>query len=264
MKPAVDALAARARVITFSLADEPSCGGTFDPATGFDCYVHQVLDALDDRGLHQAAICGVSYGGLVAATFAARHPERVSALILVSAIPPTWRPDGRVRFYVRAPALLAPIFMIGSIRMYPEIAAAIPGAFRAIAAAARQGVTVLRHMFSPRRMARRVRLLESVDVIDELRPLRVPTLIVTGDPALDRVVPVEATREYARMWPHAQQITLERTGHLGLITRPQEFARIVTAFVEANASVDARVARAATQEHGHVVAADAERRRRIV
>src|SRR5688572_19330669 len=35
MKPAIDALARRCRVITFSLADEPTCGAPFDPHDGF-------------------------------------------------------------------------------------------------------------------------------------------------------------------------------------------------------------------------------------
>ena len=67
MRPAVDALAARCRVITFSLADEPTCGWTFDEGAGFTAYVEQIRDALDARGVRAATICGVSYGGLVAA-----------------------------------------------------------------------------------------------------------------------------------------------------------------------------------------------------
>jgi 2-hydroxymuconate-semialdehyde hydrolase len=232
MSPAVDALARRARVVTFSLADEPTCDGRFDPAAGFDCYVEQVAAAMDAAGLRTAAICGVSYGGLIAAAFAARHPARVSSLILVSAIPPSWAPDGRVRFFLRAPRLLMPLFMIGSLRMYPEIAAATPGRFRGITAGLRHAVNVLRHMFSPVRMARRVGLLEGLAIGDALRTLDVPTLIVTGEAGLDRVVPVERTREYAQLWPHARVVTLARTGHLGLITRAAEFARVVTSFVD--------------------------------
>jgi pimeloyl-ACP methyl ester carboxylesterase len=232
MKPAVDALAVCARVITFSLADEPTSDATFDPANGFDNYVQQVMEAIDESGLERAVICGVSYGGLIAAAFAARHPDRVSGLILVSALPPTWQPNERARFYLRAPLLLSPIFIIGALQMYAEIAAAAPGAFRAPLIAARQGLTALRHMFSPRRMARRVRLLGGLSLVEELRDVRVPTLIVTGEEALDRAVPVRATREYARMWPHARQATIERTGHLGLVTRPREFAGIVTQFIK--------------------------------
>lgn len=238
MKPAVDALAERCRILTFSLADEPSCGASFDESTGFECYVDQVRDAMDAAGLRRAAICGVSYGGLIAAAYAARYPTRVSSLVLVSALPPTWVPNRRVRFCLRAPRLLSPLFALASVRMYREIAAANGGYVRGIGPALDHCSNVITHLFSPARMARRVHLLAGLDVRPELARVRVPTLIVTGDAALDRVVPVAATREYARLWPHAQTVTIDRTGHLGLITRSREFARVVATFVaEAEASL---------------------------
>jgi pimeloyl-ACP methyl ester carboxylesterase len=230
MRPGIDALATRCRVVTFSLADEPTCRGTFDAATGFDCYVEQVREALDAAGLERATICGISYGGLVAAAFAARHPERTSALVLVSALPPTWSPDDRVKFYLRAPRVLTPVFILASLRMYREIAAAHPGVVPGLREAVRHGLNVMRHMFSPVRMARRVHLLATVRPID-LTGVRAPTLVLTGDPDLDRVVPVRATREYLNLIPHARVEQVERTGHLGLITRPDVFSGVVAPFV---------------------------------
>jgi pimeloyl-ACP methyl ester carboxylesterase len=232
MQPAVDELSRGCRVLTFSLADEPSCDGEFDPRSGFWCYVDQIAKVMDAAGVPEATICGVSYGGLVAAAFAARHPERTSALVLVSALPPTWTPDGRVTFYLRAPRLLTPLFMVGALRMYREIAAATPGFLPGIAAAIRHGSTALTHMFSPARMARRVTFLRGLSLQQELGCLRCPTLVVTGESGLDRVVPVARTTEYLHLLPHAKHVVLTHTGHLGLITRPNEFARVVTSFVE--------------------------------
>ena len=51
-----------------------------------------------------------------------------------------------------------------------------------------------------------------------------PTLVVTGEPDLDRVVPTDGTREYIRAIPGAKHVLLERTGHIGLVTRPDRFA----------------------------------------
>jgi pimeloyl-ACP methyl ester carboxylesterase len=232
MKPAVDALARRCRVITFSLADESSSGGRFDEKNGFASYVAQVAEAMDQAGIDQAAICGVSYGGLIAATFAVQHPERTSALILVSALPPGWRPNERAGFYLRAPRLLTPMFMLASLRLYGEIAAAYATFASGAAAAAHHGLTALRHMFSPTRMARRVTLLPPPDLTPELCRLNKETLVVLGEDHLDRVVPPSLTREYLTICPHAKVVTLERTGHLGLITRADEFARVVGSFVE--------------------------------
>jgi pimeloyl-ACP methyl ester carboxylesterase len=230
MRPAVDALAKRCRVVTFSLADEPTCEGRFDEAKGFWCYVEQIADAMDACGLEQAAICGVSYGGLIAAAFAARHPDRVSALILVSAIPPSWTPDPRVRSLIRAPRLLTPLFLVGSLRMCPEIIAARGGWIAGLLYGAVHGLRALANMFSPTLMARRVRLVDGLQLEPDIRRIDRPTLVVTGDPGLDRVVPVQMTREYLQLLPHANSVTIPRTGHLGLVTRPKVFADLVADF----------------------------------
>ena len=74
MRPAVDALARHHRVITFSLCDERTSPFPCDPAQAFENYVSQVELALDRAGVDRAVIAGVSYGGLIATEFAARHP----------------------------------------------------------------------------------------------------------------------------------------------------------------------------------------------
>jgi pimeloyl-ACP methyl ester carboxylesterase len=81
-------------------------------------------------------------------------------------------------------------------------------------------------------MARRVRLLEGNTLERELAQLRVPALILTGQAELDRVVPVALTRDYLRLWPHASSATIEQSGHLGPITRPQQFADLVARFAD--------------------------------
>lgn len=240
MRPAVEALARRCRVITFSLADEPSGGGRFDEGAGFACYVEQVRAAMDAARLDRAAICGVSYGGLIAAGFAAAHPERVASVILVSAVPPAWRPDRRIQFYLAAPRLLMPLFCLASVRLYREIAAAVPGVLSSVTAAVRHGWTALTHRSSPVRMARRVHLVRDIAFAAELKRVDAPVLIVTGEAQLDRVVPVAMTLEYAKVWPKARVATLARTGHLGMLTRPDEFTRIVAPFVAETAAADSR------------------------
>jgi 3-oxoadipate enol-lactonase len=237
MKPGIDALARRGRVITFSLADEPSSAAHFTDAAGFSNYIEQVRNALEQSGLEKAAICGVSYGGLIAGAFAARFPGRASSLILVSALPPSWRPDARVSFFLRAPWLLSPLFCLASVRLYREFATARDTWWSGVGSACRAGLNALLHMFHPSRMARRVHLLSSMSGIEaELARVKVPTLIVTGEESLEQVVSPRITREYLAIWPHARIETLARTGHLGIITRPDEFAALVSGFVSAHAA----------------------------
>ena len=240
MQPGIDALATRTRAITFSLADEPSSGADFDDAAGFWSYVDQVRNALDQSGLDKAAICGVSYGGLIAAAFAARFPGRVTSLILASALPPSWRPDARVLFFLRSPWLLSPLFCLASVRLHREFATAGDTWWSGVRSSCGAGINVLQHMFHPGRMARRVHLLSSVfgpgRIDTELANVKVPTMILTGEESLERVVSPHMTREYLAIWPHARVETLARTGHLGMITRPEEFAALISGFVSAHAA----------------------------
>src|ERR1700693_7753 len=93
MRPAVEALAGRWRVITSSLPREPGVARLPDGSGGFDGYVRHIDRLLDSANLSEAVICGVSFGGLIALRYAARRRERVGALILVSTPGPRWTPN---------------------------------------------------------------------------------------------------------------------------------------------------------------------------
>jgi 3-oxoadipate enol-lactonase len=225
MRPAVDALARRFRVITYSLLGEPGGG---HGAAGFEAYHAQLDDALAFGRCDRAIVCGISYGGLIAVSFAASRPGSVARLVLVSVPSPSWKPDERVQRYASAPRSSALAFVAGApARLGREMTAAIPDRRKRLAAAAGYVGSILRYPGSARRMAARVRKLAGHDFVAEARLVRAPTLVVTGEPSLDRVVPVEGTREYLALIPGSVGATLERTGHIGPITRPAAFAEIV-------------------------------------
>jgi pimeloyl-ACP methyl ester carboxylesterase len=266
MKPAVDALASRVRVITFSLADEPSSQARFDPSIGFDNYVEQVREALDTLGLQRAAICGVSYGGLIAAAFVARYPERASALILVSAMAPAWTPDARIARCLRFPWLMTPVFCLGSLRFLREIGAATGSTWSATTMAWRHAGMVVRHPFHPARMARRVRLLSSARIETALAGVTTPAVVITGEDSLDMVVPPALSRTYLKLLPQATTTRIARTGHLGIVTRPDEFARIVATIALEQAATAPRAGSseaAAEAADPRLTAEDSTARRRI-
>ena len=127
LAPAVDALAKHCRVITFPLANEPSAQAQFDSDQGIDAFAAHVEAVLDDRQLERAAICGVSFGGLIALRVAARTPTRISALVLASTPGPYFHLRPRHRLYSRVPWLFGPVFAAESPwRLRREIATAFP------------------------------------------------------------------------------------------------------------------------------------------
>lgn len=238
MQPAIEALAERCRVITDSLPGDPGSLSPLESETEFDTHVAW-LDALLTRaGLDRATVCGVSYGGLVALRYAAARPERARALALVSTPSPTWKPTCRIDWYLRAPRLLSPVFALSSpSRLYPEIASAFPNIVARTRFMAKHLRRVVRYPFRPTRMATRVRLLEGVDFGVDCKRVEVPTLVVTGEPGLDRVVPVSSTLAYLGAIDGARYDRIPGTGHIGLVTRPDAFRDIIGSFVETATAV---------------------------
>ncbi len=232
MRPAVEALARHHRVISFSLCDEKTSPFPCDPTKAFENYVAQVGTAMDRAGLSQAAIAGVSYGGLIAAEFSARHPERVSSLVLASALHSGWQPNQVQRRYLSAPRLMSPMFVVTSPgRMNPEVAAAIPQIGARLKFMAGQGARIAMSPASPTLMARRVRWASGHQFTDP-RTIRARALVMTGEAGLDQVVPVQVTEQYMDELQSAERVVLERTGHIGLVTRPDTFAEILGRFVD--------------------------------
>ena len=225
LRPAVDALSSCFRVLTFSL-----------DADDLDGYAEQVARALSEKGIERATICGVSFGGLIAVRFAAKHPARCRALVLASTPQPALRLRRRHQMYLRAPWIFGPVFLAESpLRLLPEICAAIPDP-RARRRFAMRGLrTLFSSPVSLSRMAARARLT-SIDAGDCER-ITAPTLIITGERGLDHVVAVDGSSEYARRIRNARSVVLERTGHLGTITRPEAFTDVVREFVCAGADL---------------------------
>jgi pimeloyl-ACP methyl ester carboxylesterase len=244
MLPAVDALAARCRVITGSLPGDAGSIADSDPAAGFERHTAW-LDALLDRAGVRGGVslCGVSYGGWIALHYAAVRPTRVRTLTLVSTPSPSWQPGCRVDRYLAAPRLMSPVFALGSsFRLYPEIAAAFPPLGARSRFIARHLLRVARHPLAPTRMAERVRDAGRVDFAADCARVAAPTQVVTGAATLDHVVAVDSTKEYLRAIPGSRYDRIERTGHLGLVTRPERFADVVTQFVQTcTMNADARL-----------------------
>ena len=222
MMPAVRALAERHRVLTFSLAE----------IDGFDDWVPVVDDLLDRAGVPAAVIAGVSFGGLIALHYAAVRPQRAESLVLVSTPAPHPRLDAWSARFLRHPRLALPLFSArGCVRLLPEILRARPSWPARLRLAAEYGIRVVRAPVSPARMARHVRAWRAMDLLPDCARIAAPTLVLTGEPHLDRVVPIASSLEYLRLIPRAQHTMLDRTGHVGLITMPERFVAAIDRFL---------------------------------
>ena len=233
LRPAVESLATYFRVVTFSLDGRPR-SRVVDRHT-IDDEVEQIVAVLDARRIERAIVCGISYGGAVATRFAALHPERTAALVVASVPGPGWHLRPRHEMYARWPLIFGPLFLMETpFRLRPELAVAFPNRAGRLRFARWQLATLMTAPLSLSGMAARARTLHAHDIAADCRRVSAPTLVVTGEPALDRVVRVESTAAYATLIHGARRFVLERTGHLGTITRPSAFAAAVNDFVRSN------------------------------
>jgi pimeloyl-ACP methyl ester carboxylesterase len=235
MKPALIALADCCRTISYSLRGDIGSGERLDPEQGFDNYLRQLDTILDRAGLAHVALCGVSFGGFVALRYAATRPDRVTSLVLASSPAPGWKPNSQQARWIANPWISAPAFVATTpMRVWPEVRAALPTWPSRLGFFVRQGLRAARSPMIPSLMAGRISLAQQTDFAPDCSRIRVPTLVLTGEEPLDRVVPVSSTRLFATLIPGAECGVLERTGHLGALTQPSRFADVVGKFVHAH------------------------------
>jgi 3-oxoadipate enol-lactonase len=182
-----------------------------------------VLRTLDELGLTRAALVGNSFGGAVALRVAVVAPERVSALGLVSAPPPDFRPGPELQAAWRA-----------------EEEALERGDLDAAAAAVVDAWTLpgapaeLRDLVAA--MQRRAYVLQGTEEVDEaadpvetdpdaVERLEMPALAAAGE--RDRAEFTEGARRLAEALPRARHVVIEGAGHLAPLETPERFRELV-------------------------------------
>ena len=185
------------------------------------------LAALCGRlGVQQAAVVGLSMGGMVAQHLALRHPELVSALVLVAT---TCRSDPVLRD--------ATTMAAGMIREYGL------ANFIELGAQASWGPTTLAERpelvrryqreegcTDPDVYADAVEAVAGLDLRDAIAGgLKAPVLLVRGEH--DGWMPETHFDELVAALPEAQTAILPGAGHLGPIEQPEAFCDIVRTFL---------------------------------
>ena len=197
-----------------------------------DQWVRDLEAVTDAAGHPRFALLGMSQGGATAITYAIRHPERVSHLILYGSWGRWPRPIDTEDARQVLESMLT-LTRVGWGLNHPTFRQMftmmfIPGAN---AEQMRSFDELQHHSSSPENIVKLIRAFTQSDVTDKLPLLKVPTLVLhrRGDQA----VPFEAGRELASLIPDARFVPLEGDNHLYLDGEEgmQAFFQAVTEFL---------------------------------
>jgi pimeloyl-ACP methyl ester carboxylesterase/DNA-binding CsgD family transcriptional regulator len=179
-----------------------------------DAWVSDLEAVVDDLGLERFALFGFCQGGPVAISFAARHPERVSHLVLYDSYAAGRPVRGRGEGTARRAEVLAEMIEVGwgtEVGAFREVFANLlfPGATRE---QQRWLGELQRRTVSPTTAVHLWRAFVAIDVRAEAERIEVPTLVlhVRGD----AMVPFEAGRRLAALIPDSRFVPLEGENHI--------------------------------------------------
>jgi 3-oxoadipate enol-lactonase len=221
--PLAKLLANDFRVISYQLRGEDNCFALRRPFN-LDDLVGDLGELLDCLYLENPTIMGVSFGGVLALEFAARHPYRLKDLIV----------QGAGSRFERG--LLQQVASTVLSRFpLPSDNAFVNQFFNLLFGGATKKDAlfdfVTRQIWQTDQsmMAHRFHLAESFDISGRLERIRVPSLILAGD--RDVLVSARTLSELADGIPNAQLKRLPRCGHLAFATNPALLASQVRRFL---------------------------------
>ncbi len=217
------------RVIRFDLPGHALTGPRADEAYTVPETVAQVSDLLDEIAPDRFAIGGNSLGGLIAWRYAARNPDRVSHLVLIS-------PGGYPNLGVGDEPAPVP----AQIRLF--LATAPEAGVRAATATLYADPTRMTDADVERigalmriegvgdALIKRIEQFTLPDPNPDLRRIDAETLVIWG--AADIMIPAEHGPRFAAAIPDAELLLLGDAGHMAQVEQPDQVAEAVRALLQ--------------------------------
>lgn len=221
----LESLADRFRVIAWDAPGYGASDALPQPSPVAADYAAALAGLLDALRIERATLVGSSLGCLVAAAFAAAHPERVDRLMLFNAA----GGHGAMTPGEREEKLAARLAMLERKGPAGMAANPSPGLLsRGASPTARALAAWSTARIRPEGYAQAARMLATGHLVADAPRYRGPVRVVAA--AEDTITPPAACRAIAAAYGDAQYIELPGIGHLAYIEDPQAADALIAAF----------------------------------
>jgi pimeloyl-ACP methyl ester carboxylesterase/DNA-binding winged helix-turn-helix (wHTH) protein len=226
-------LSARHRLVRY---DERGCGLSDWEVDDFslETWVTDLGTVVDAAGLDRFPLLGISQGGPVAILYAARHPERVSGLVLYGTYAQGRLARARSGLAEDEARLLLQLVRLGWGRDDPTFRKVFAMQFMPDGTQEQwDSFDELQRMTtSPANAVRFMEAFAAIDVRDVAGTLSVPTLVLHA--RRDARSPLDEGRRLAALIPDSRFVTLESSNHLLLGDEPAwpRFVDVVGSFLD--------------------------------
>ena len=211
--PMLTELGRRFRLVRF---DQRGVGlSDADPRDiSFEAWVKDLEAVADAAGLERFALLGASQGGAMAIAYAARHPERVSHLMLLGAYARGWNRRGSSQEVLDRAAALERLIEVGWGTQEAMFRQVFTSAFMPAASVEQQqSFNDMMRLSAPARTAVRIfRAFGDIDIEDEARRVACPCIVAHARG--DLRVPFDEGRHLATLIPGARFLPLEGASHI--------------------------------------------------
>jgi len=192
-----------------------------------------VVRLLDHLRIEKAALCGQSMGGKVVLRVASRHPERVSALILVdSAGMKVGKSKPANRSVTRWP-VIGPLVAALALSSDSFVRDGLLRCYYDKAKVTEDRVAACYRVLKTRAGLRATRATQAQASPELTEPviasLGQPTLILWGEQ--DQLIPLEAGKKFKDLIRGSRLVVFEKCGHAPQDEMPERFAKEVSEFL---------------------------------
>jgi len=182
-----------------------------------DEYVEYVKKFCDERGLKNVVMVGHSMGGAIVQKFALDHPEYLKAIVLVC---------------TGAKLRVTPLIFEAIKKNYAqavELITKLAFSNKATSEIKEKAAEEMRNI-SPEVTYGDFEACDKFNIMDRLKEIKVPTLIICG--LEDQLTPVKYSEYLKNNIPNSKLEIIADAGHMVMLEKPKKFNEILEKFIK--------------------------------